>query len=502
MRDGTHSRLQPNKPKRALSRWEIALVNKNLIPSDGALGFWLELKWMGYDISVDEKIGRWREANTPRGEPVELDFERTIEDIAKIILPSQKTPIPAATMLGQMDLDFLEPVLLKNYKKKPHYPPVSIFRGIMLQKKKELSWRGLPRYFYAYQDEARQLGFVNEDGRIEIPSYEKFRTFVHLCVNWDEIRDAIVMELRPIAEEHGIVFGSQSTEDATMVETVENDPDGKYNGHYKKTGLKEDIITCRATGLPIINETIGGTDCEGHTLIGQLEHLQELGIHVEDHWVDGTYATLENIAVAQTMFGTTLHYQVQEGWVIREDGMPEYIKKLYQQFWEDTDFKPGASLNEMMAFLTRRGKNVVEQGRSLQQTALSEGAWGKEKRCKRGRPSTVERSAQDRFFESERVINEGMRLLEPVGAYYRNIVMERAQKNPEAMKKDKGKRQLAESINNHLKNDFGLQKGLRVKGRKKVHTHVSMGCVFLLLVGMHKMRHGVTTNLASLIGIE
>ncbi len=108
----------------------------------------------------------------------------------------------------------------------------------------------------------------------------------------------------------------------------------------------------------------------------------------------------------------------------------------------------------------------------MQQIALSEGAWGKEKRCKRGRPSTVERSAQDRFFESERVINEGMRFLEPVGAYYRNIVMERAQKNPEAMKKDKGKRQLAESINNHLKNDLGLQKELRVKGRKKVHTHI------------------------------
>jgi len=457
---------------------------------------------MGFDISIEEKIARWHETNTPSGDPVGLVFERTIEDITKILLPSDKTPIPVAAILGQMDLDFLEPVLLKSYKKKPHYQPLSIFRGIMLQKKKELSWRGLPRYFYAYQDEARQLGFVNEDGKIEIPSYEKFRTFVHHCINWDEIRDAIVMELRPIAEEHGIVFGSQSTEDATMVETVENDPDGKYNGHYKKTGLKEDIITCRATGLPIINETIGGTDCEGHTLIGHLEHLQELGIHVEDHWVDGTYATLENIAVAQTMFGTTLHYQVQEGWIVREDGTPKYIKKLYQQFWKDQDFKHYASLNEMMAFLTRRGKNIVEQGRSLQQTALSEGAWGKEKRCKRGRPSTVERSAQDRFFESERVINEGMRLLEPVGAYYRNIVMERAQKNPEAMKKDKGKRQLAESINNHLKNDLGLQKELRVKGRKKVHTHVSMGCVFLLLMGLHKMRHGVTTNLVSLIGIE
>jgi hypothetical protein len=342
----------------------------------------------------------------------------------------------------------------------------------MLQKKKELSWRGLPRYFYAYQEDARQLGFVDEDGNIDIPSYERFRTFAYHCVNWDEIRDAIVMEFQPIAKKHGIIFGSRSTEDATMVETVENDPDGKYNGHYKKTGLKEDIITGLTTRLPIHNETIGGTDCEGQTLINKFEHLKELGIHIKDHWVDGKYATLENIAITQTMFGTTLHYQVQEGWVIREDGTPEYIKKLYQQFWEDSDFKPGASLNEMMIFLVSRGRNIVEQGRLLQKAALSEGAWGNNRRPKRGRPSTLERSAQDRFFESERIINEGMRLLEPVGAYYRNIIMERALENPEALKKEMGKRQLAESINNHLKNDLGLQKELRVKGRKKVHIHI------------------------------
>jgi hypothetical protein len=457
---------------------------------------------MGSEISIEERIARWHETNTPRGDPVGPDFERTMEDIIKILLPSQKTPIPAATILGQMDLDFLEPVLLKNYKKKPHYPPVTIFRGIMLQKKKELSWRGLKRYLYAYPEEAWQLGFINEDGNIEIPSYERFRTFAYHCVDWDEIRDAIVMEFQPIAKKHGIIFGSRSTEDATMVETVENDHDGKYNGHYKKTGLKEDIITCLTTRLPILNETIGGTDCEGQILITKFEHLNELGIHIKDHWIDGTYATLENIAVAQTMFGTTLHYQVQEGWVVREDGTAEYIKKLYQQFWKERDFKPGASLNEMMVFLVRRGRNIVEQGRLLQKAALSEGAWGNNIRPKRGRPSTLERSAQERFFESERIINEGMRLLEPVGAYYRNIVMEWAQKNPDAMKKDKGKRQLSESINNHLKNDLGLQKNLRVKGRKKVHTHISMGCVFLLLVGLHKMRHGVTTDLASLIGIE
>ena len=242
---------------------------------------------MGYEISIEEKIARWHKTNTPNGDPVGPVFERIIEEVVEIFLPSEKTPIPVANILGQMDLDFLEPVLLRYYKKKPHYSPVSILKGIMLQKKKELSWRGLPRYFYAYQEEARQLGFVDEDGNIDIPSYERFRTFAYHCVNWDEIHDTIVMEFQPIAKEHGIIFGSKSTEDAIMVETVENDPDGKYNGHYKKIGLKEDIITCLTTKLPILHETIGGTDCEGQTLITKLEHFKEQNIHIKDHWIDG-----------------------------------------------------------------------------------------------------------------------------------------------------------------------------------------------------------------------
>jgi hypothetical protein len=457
---------------------------------------------MGFDISVDERIHLWRKAHALSGEPIGLDFENMMEDIKRILLPSQKTPIPTAVVLEQMDLMFLEPVLLGFYKKTSYYPPIAMFRGVMLRCKKKQSWRGLRRYLIAYPDEARRLGFIDVDGRIKIPSYEHFRTFAQERVDWDQIRDAIVIELQTIGEENRVNFGSQTVEDATMIETIENDPDGKYNGHYEKKGLKEDIVSCRATGLPLINETIGGTECEGKTLIKKLEHLKKLGIHIKDHWVDGTYATLENIAISHAILGSKLHYQVQEGWVMRKDGKPEHIKRIYQKFWKDQEFRLGASLDEMMMFLATRGRKIVDQGRDLQKTALFEGAWGEGKRKRRGRPLNKEKVAQDRFFESEYVINKGMKLIEPVGAYYRNIVMKKAKKNPEWMKNDKGKRQLSESINNHLKNDLGLQDDLRVKGLKKIHIHNTMGCVFLLLIGLHKIRCGQKRNIASFVGIE
>jgi hypothetical protein len=457
---------------------------------------------MGFDLSVDERVRRWHELNAPFGDPNELDSENAMETVAKLLCPSEKTPVARATLLGQMDLDFLEPVLLKWYKKRPHYHPVTMFRGAIFAKSGKISGRGLPRYLKAYPDQARQLGFVDKYGELDIPCHEHFRTFAQTRVDWDEIRDMAVVEVHHEANRLGIPFGEETADDATMVETVNGDPDGRYNGHYKKTGLKEDIMTDVATGVPIFNVTIGGTECEGHVFIGNLEHLKRLGIPVHDAWVDGTYATLENIAVAHTQVGTTMHYQPQESWVMRDDGAPEHIQKVYQTFWGNPDFHAGADLHEMMGFLVRKGRALRDKGATMQKTALTEGAWGETVRPKRGRPSKSERAAQDRFFEGVKLVEAGSRLLEPVGAYHRNAVMERAEADPVGMKKDKGKRQISESINDQLKNDLGLQDSLRVKGIEKVHIHNTMGCVFLLLMALHKLRNGVTTGLISLVGIE
>jgi len=93
---------------------------------------------MGYDLSVDEMVAMRREANTPHGESVGPDFERMMEDIERILLPSEKTPISTAKILGQMELEFLEPVLKGFYKKTSCYPPLAMLRGVMLGKKKKL----------------------------------------------------------------------------------------------------------------------------------------------------------------------------------------------------------------------------------------------------------------------------------------------------------------------------------------------------------------------------
>jgi hypothetical protein len=57
-------------------------------------------------------------------------------------------------------------------------------------------------------------------------------------------------------------------------------------------------------------------------------------------------------------------------------------------------------------------------------------------------------------------------------------------------------------MNDQLKNDPGLQDSLRAKGIEKVHIHITMGIVFLLLVAHHELRNGVISGLNGLVGIE
>jgi hypothetical protein len=84
---------------------------------------------MGFDLSVDERVRLWHERNAPSGGPNEPDSEHAMETMARMLCPSEKTPMARATLLGQMDLDFLEPALLKRYEKAAQIRPETRFRS-------------------------------------------------------------------------------------------------------------------------------------------------------------------------------------------------------------------------------------------------------------------------------------------------------------------------------------------------------------------------------------
>jgi hypothetical protein len=93
----------------------------------------------------------------------------------------------------------------------------------------------------------------------------------------------------------------------------------------------------------------------------------------------------ENIAGSE-LNNTHLIYEIQERWVYNPKGSEKEIKRLYQKHWEDPDFKVDPNMKYMLNFLSDHGET------------------------------------------------------EAVGAYYRNIRMKKADKDPQIIAKECGER--------------------------------------------------------------
>lgn len=78
--------------------------------------------------------------------------------------------------------------------------------------------------------------------------------------------------------------------------------------------------------IPLIGEVIGINEDEGKTLLPHMKQLNDVGIRVKDHFVDGKYATLSNIAQLEVVYGTSIHYDIAENWIYNENATPFDIK--------------------------------------------------------------------------------------------------------------------------------------------------------------------------------
>jgi glucose-6-phosphate isomerase len=64
---------------------------------------------------------------------------------------------------------------------------------------------------------------------------------------------------------------------------------------------------------------------------------------VKENFVDGKYATIENIARAEILENTQLQYDIADNWVYNHDAAISTIKVEYQKFHMGPDFTVNAS---------------------------------------------------------------------------------------------------------------------------------------------------------------
>lgn len=369
--------------------------------------------------------------------------------------PDTDNPMKLTLFLSFLDVTVLEDAMKPFYKRQASIKYLgSMGRTLVFMKVKGLTPDKTVNYLKTHPFDAELLGYdKNMEGSFEIPCGETIRLNLKNRFGVDgvkQIDQAIFIALRMAAEKLGVDLGDCCGSDAFPVKSVSSDKDADYNGHYKVTGYK--VATTESydpeTGIvPLVGDVIDINEDEGKTLLPHMKQLKKNGIHVNDLFVDGKYATISNIAQIEVVYGTSLHYNIADNWVYNEHATPSDMKVEYQKFHNEPDFRVFTSEDGMMKYLIKKG-------------------------C-----------------------------YEPVGHMIRNTHMAAKNECPDGYLDHFHQRNMTESENDFIKNDMGLQQAIKRKGKEAVELELHFTLLSLHVLALIRLQNRCKKRLASKSGL-
>ncbi len=84
-----------------------------------------------------------------------------------------------------------------------------------------------------------------------------------------------------------------------------------------------------------------------------------MGIHVKENFVDGKYATISNIAQAEIIEGTALHYNIADNWVYND--AEKLVKDLLDSEWNGSNLLIMTSGNFDGQDMDALAKSIIKQ---------------------------------------------------------------------------------------------------------------------------------------------
>lgn len=111
-------------------------------------------------------------------------------------------------------------------------------------------------------DEAIELGFnIDFNGNAVIPDHETLRHFEKVRLGnkgMDALMELFCINVVGNGKKLELKIGERTGTDSTPIE-IPNDPDGTYNGHYKKKMVKMHITSDYDHNIPLAKQVCGGT---------------------------------------------------------------------------------------------------------------------------------------------------------------------------------------------------------------------------------------------------
>ena len=369
--------------------------------------------------------------------------------------PDDSHPMRLALFLSFLDVTPLEEAMKLFYRRLNSIQYLaSMGRTFIFMKIRQLTPDGMAHHLKTYPTDAELLGYQRKpDGRFKTPDGETIRYNLKNRFGIDGIKKidhAILIVMQKTAEKLGIDFGACCGSDAFPLKAVSSDTAAEFNGHYEIAGYKGATTESynEETGIvPLVCTIIGINDDEGKELIPQLRELKICGIHMKEDFVDGKYATIENIAQAEIIEDTRLQYDIADNWVYNPDATPFAIKTEYQNFHTEPDFIVNASEEFMKKYLVK-------------------------KEC-----------------------------CETVGYMLRNQHIVAKEECPDGYLDHFHRLNITESENDCLKNDHGLQMVIRRKGKETVELQFHFALLALHVIALVRLQNGAKNHLVSKRGL-
>jgi len=369
--------------------------------------------------------------------------------------PDDTHPMRLSLFLSFMDVTILEEAMKPFYKRIGSVKYLgSMGRTIVFMKIKQLTPDQTVNFLKTHPADAELLGYKrNKDGVFDIPCGETIRLNMKKRFGSKGLKSIDQMIERAMVqkgEKQGILLGSRCGSDAFPVGSVSSDKEAEYNGHYEMVGFKIAMTESYdlETGIvPLVGEVIGINEDEGKTLVSHLKQLREIGVHVDDLYVDGKYATVKNIALVEVVYGTSLHYDIAENWVYHENATFSGLKVEYQRFHQESDFRVYIDQIDMMRYIVNKGE------------------------------------------------------YEFVGHMIRNDHIAMKEECPDGYLDDFHKRNMTEAENDLIKNDTGLQRSIKRKGKANVEVELHATFLALHVLALIRLQHGCTRHLVSKRGL-
>jgi len=369
-----------------------------------------------------------------------------------------------ARELGFKEIDGIKSINKRYYK---HYDQ----DGLTLKEKFEV---------LAKDGRINKNAFYERDGKLYTVHIPDYRTTRH----WDNVRLGgkgqkklnvfLVKLLCDEGRKNGITFGKKIAKDPIPIEGCRNDKDERvtWNGHYQKKMAKLDLTVDLEHQIPLVPKVIGGVDGDGEDFEEMIDDtINRVGNeNIDSIWYDGGHNSYKNIALSYVKYRfNDVWYHLDDDWVQHKTfehtihcksvafEPDQEIKWRYNTFHNEADYKPHATLEEMMWYIMQKG-----------------------------------------YYE-------------PVGAYFRNRDLtkyrwldlwgmyheKRNHSKPYGMRFNR-----EEGLHGILKEQYHLEMYMDVRGLKNIERELIGILNASIAVALTKLQHGITNKLTSIAYIK